>query len=173
MTATRYAFAALVVACGLGAGVMVRIAYGQPTPTHGAAPAEEGKRVFMRANCIGCHKWHGGGGGGYGGAALSLRNTELTREQIIETVNCGRPGAGMPYFLRDAYDGTHCSSLTKQDLEENMPPEPPVFLRTSEIAAVADYVMTHIKGWGEPTYAECIEFFGPGSRVCNTYKKEE
>ena len=54
-------------------------------------PAGAGGAVFRRANCFGCHKWHGNGGGGYGGDALSLRKTELTREQIIETVNCGRP----------------------------------------------------------------------------------
>jgi mono/diheme cytochrome c family protein len=51
----------------------------------------EGKRLF-KEDCAGCHKWHGNGGGGYGGAALSLRQTQLTREQIIETVTCGRPG---------------------------------------------------------------------------------
>ena len=58
--------------------------------------AEIGKAVYKRANCVGCHKWHGNGGGGYGGDALSLRKTELTREQIAETVGCGRPGKGMP-----------------------------------------------------------------------------
>ena len=57
------------------------------------AELAEGKRLF-RADCAGCHKWHGGGGGGYGGAALSLRNTHLSRDQIIETVGCGRPGTG-------------------------------------------------------------------------------
>ena len=43
-----------------------------------AAPADTtdaGKAVFKRANCVGCHKWHGNGGGGYGGDALSLRKT--------------------------------------------------------------------------------------------------
>ena len=46
--------------------------------------SSDGKQVFQRANCVGCHKWHGGGGGSYGGAALSLRTSELTREQIID-----------------------------------------------------------------------------------------
>ena len=34
---------------------------------------ETGQAIYKRANCVGCHKWHGDGGGGYGGAALSLR----------------------------------------------------------------------------------------------------
>ena len=44
-----------------------------------APPSEPGRRVYEKANCVGCHKWHGGGGGGYGGAALSLRETALER----------------------------------------------------------------------------------------------
>jgi hypothetical protein len=38
---------------------------------------------------------------------------------------------------------------------------------------VAEYVTTPIKGRGEPIYAECSTFFGPDSRVCNIYKKDE
>src|SRR5271156_6704619 len=63
-----------------------------------------GRATYAKANCVGCHKWHGDGGGGYGGAALSLRKTELDREQIVKTVTCGRPGTGMPSFLRGVYD---------------------------------------------------------------------
>ena len=79
-------------------------AYGQSTQAPASDPTNAGKAVFSKANCVGCHKWHGNGGGGYGGDALSLRRTELTRDQIIETVACGRPGTGMPFFSRGAYD---------------------------------------------------------------------
>ena len=50
---------------------------------------------------------------------------------------------------------------------------PASFLRPNEIAAVADYVVADLKGKGEPTYAECVAFFGDGSRVCNIYKTEK
>ncbi|HEX5794987.1 MAG TPA: c-type cytochrome, partial [Geminicoccaceae bacterium] len=33
----------------------------------GAADLELGREVYEKANCVGCHEWHGGGGGGYGG----------------------------------------------------------------------------------------------------------
>ena len=145
-------------------------------PTHAqdaihGAPAE-GKRIFQRANCVGCHKWHGGGGGGYGGDALSLRATQLDRDQIIETVTCGRPGTGMPYFQRGAYDGeAHpCYGMGRQELGHDIPVEATTFLRPSEVGAVADYVVAEVKGKGEPSYAECLAFFGEGSRVCNVYK---
>jgi len=133
-------------------------------------PADAGKAVFRRANCFGCHKWHGNGGGGYGGDALSLRRTELDREQIIETVSCGRPGTGMPFFMRGAYDTVKCHGMTRQEVGDRIPPEGGTLLRQPDIEAVADYVLAHIKGKGEPTYDECTGFFGNTSRVCDIYK---
>jgi len=143
-------------------------ALAQATPD----PTDAGKAVYKRANCMGCHKWHGNGGGGYGGDALSLRRTELSREQIAETVGCGRPGTGMPFFLRDAYDEIECYGSHRADMAGHMPPEANIFLRSADISAVADYVIAHIKGKGEPSYADCISFFSEGSKVCNIYKSE-
>src|SRR5690348_437753 len=151
---------------GAGAGT-IRIAHSQTAAT--PSNVEEGKHVF-RVACAGCHKWHGNGGGGYGGDALSLRKTQLTREQIIETVGCGRPGTGMPFFTRGAYDTVKCYGMTRQDAGSQMPPEANTFLRPNDIEAVADYVIAHIKGKGEPTYSECTAFFGETSRVCDVYK---
>lgn len=150
----------------------LKLAHAQPAASGQVADLAEGKRLF-RADCAGCHKWHGNGGGGYGGAALSLRNTHLGRDQIIETVGCGRPGTGMPYHLRDAYDSNKCYGLTKADVQKMMPQAAAAFLRPSEIAAITDYVLARVKGKGEPNYAQCIEFFGEGSRVCNTYKNNQ
>jgi len=137
-----------------------------------------GRATFAKANCVGCHKWHGNGGGGYGGAALSLRKTELDREQIIHTVACGRPSTGMPYFLRGVYDEDAtehpCYGFTRKDVtsSDNHVAEAAVFLRPNEIEAVADYVLNNIKGHGEPNFAECQAFFGDTSRVCETYKPQ-
>lgn len=134
---------------------------------------EAGQAVYKRANCVGCHKWHGGGGGGYGGAALSLRKTELDKQQIMETVKCGRPGTGMPYFSRDSYpsDGaSRCYNLTSEDLETVHIAQAGVFLGPEEIAAVAEYVINSIKGKGDPDLADCIAFFGDQSHACEVYK---
>jgi mono/diheme cytochrome c family protein len=135
-------------------------------------PTDAGKRVYQRANCVGCHKWHGDGGGGYGGDALSLRKMVLTRAQIIQTVNCGRPSTGMPYFARGAFETVDCYGKKRADLADGMPPEANVFLRPAEVEQVADYVLAHVKGKGEPTYDQCIEFFGSGSRACNTFRSD-
>jgi mono/diheme cytochrome c family protein len=137
-----------------------------------ADPTDPGKAVFKRANCVGCHKWHGNGGGGYGGDALSLRKTELSREQIIETIGCGRPGTGMPFFTRGAYDSVKCYEMNREDVGSRIPPEANTFLRPSDVEAVADYVIAHVKGKGEPNYGECVDFFGNASRVCDIYKEQ-
>jgi mono/diheme cytochrome c family protein len=147
------------------------MAISQPVPH---AETDEGKHVFQKANCIGCHKWHGDGGGGYGGAALSLRKTELTREQIVETIKCGRPGTGMPYHWRDAYEEGQCYGLKKDDLnKEEMPPAAATFLRPKEIEAVVDYITANIIGKGEPTLGDCQAFWGAESRICDNYRKAD
>ena len=160
---TRISAATLVLSI-----MSTSLAFGQSAAS--SDPTEGGKAIFKRANCFGCHKWHGNGGGGYGGDALSLRKTELTRDQIIETVACGRPGTGMPYFARGSYDTTKCYEMNRQDVGNNIPPEGSVFLRTHDIEVVADYVVANIKGKGEPNYDECVSFFGNTSRVCDIYK---
>jgi mono/diheme cytochrome c family protein len=152
---------------------MPAVAYGQSAQAPASDPTNAGKAVFSKANCMGCHKWHGNGGGGYGGDALSLRKTVLTREQIIETVSCGRPGTGMPFFVRGAYDEVKCYGMNREEAAGHMPPEAGTFLRQKDIEAVADYVLAHIKGAGEPTYAECVTFFSSTSRVCDIYKKQD
>jgi mono/diheme cytochrome c family protein len=135
-------------------------------PTLAQAP-DLGRRVYEKANCVGCHKWHGGGGGGYGGAALSLRETALDRELLIEVIRCGRPATGMPYHDRHAYGTTACyGGMTKADLGADSPPKAAIFLRDQEIEAVADYVIAQLQGKGEPTHADCVAFWGDGNKEC-------
>lgn len=164
--AFRQYLTALAILAVASAAIVVRA-----QPAHDAS--DEGKLVYKRANCMGCHKWHGNGGGGYGGDALSLRRTQLNREQIIETVGCGRPGTGMPYHLRGAYDSVKCYNMDRAEIGAHIPPEGGTFLRAPEIAAVADYVASHIKGRGDPDYADCVAFFGDGSKVCNIYRPQQ
>jgi cytochrome c553 len=162
----------IVPACALVAAAVVAWMPGAFADNN---KASEGRAIYARANCVGCHKWHGGGGGGYGGAALSLRATQLEKKEIVETVTCGRPGTGMPYFLRDAYSddasAPHpCYGLTKHELGDVHVAEATIFLQPAEIEAVAAYVLASIKGKGEPTLQECLAFFGDASRVCEISK---
>lgn len=136
-----------------------------------AADPARGLQVYKEANCVGCHKWHGGGGGGYGGAALSLRETGLDRAGLIEVVRCGRPATRMPYHDRSAYRTVDCyGGTTRSDLGEEFPPTPEDYLREEEIEAVADYVIAEVQGKGEPTYEDCIAFWGEGEKQCEAMK---
>jgi mono/diheme cytochrome c family protein len=128
---------------------------------------ELGKQVYEKANCVGCHKWHGDGGGGYGGAALSLRETALDRELLLEVVRCGRPATRMPYHDRNAYKSVDCyGGMTRADLGADFPPKAATFLRAEEIEAVTDYVIGQVQGKGEPTYDDCVAFWGEGEKQC-------
>ena len=160
----------LAAATLLALTLLVRAGPAHSQSATAADPTDAGKAVFKKANCMGCHKWHGNGGGGYGGDALSLRKTQLTKEQIVETASCGRPGTGMPFFVRGAYDTVKCYGMDRKEIGDQIPPEGGTFLRPADLDAVADYVLAHIKGKGEPTYAECTAFFSETSRVCDVYK---
>lgn len=138
------------------------------TPAPAAAQdVDLGKQVYEKANCVGCHKWHGGGGGGYGGAALSLRETQLDRDLLIEVIRCGRPATGMPYHDRNAYEKADCfGGMTKADLGADFPPKAATFLRTEEIEAVVFYVAVRLQGQGAPTKEDCMAFWGEAARQC-------
>jgi mono/diheme cytochrome c family protein len=132
--------------------------------------AEDGKAIYERANCVGCHKWHGGGGGGYGGAALSLRDTHMDRDQLIEVVRCGRPGTRMPFHDKNAWSTVQCYGVDAKAGSAEAAPQAAEFLTASEIATVADYVMGNLKGKGKPDRADCVAFWGEGAKQCLTYK---
>jgi mono/diheme cytochrome c family protein len=136
-----------------------------------AADLDLGRQVYEKANCVGCHKWHGGGGGGYGGAALSLRETALDHEMLVEVIRCGRPATRMPYHDRGAYQATDCyGGTTKADLGADFPPKAATFLRDPEVEAVAEYVVVRLQGKGEPTRDDCIAFWGAESHECAAMK---
>jgi len=104
------------------------------------------------------------------GQAPSLRTTQLDRDQIRMTIQCGRPGTPMPHFDRFAYTDKRCYDATAADLGDNVPDRAMVTLQPYEIDALADYVATLIKGAGPVTKKECLAFFGEnaGSR-CDMY----
>jgi mono/diheme cytochrome c family protein len=141
-----------------------------------AASADErsvrrGLGVFKdKAQCEFCHGWDGSGQTSeYGGVAPSLRATELSRDQIAEVVRCGRPGTNMPYHDRRAYTDDRCYGMTAADLGDQMPPLPIETLSERSINDVADYVAEMLKGKGDATYDECLEYWGPG-RFCERYR---
>ena len=161
--------------CMLAVAAFVSFLSGAPIALAQDAPAVSpralinGKAVYKSANCVGCHKWHGDGGGGYGGAAWSLRKTVLDRENFLLVVRCGRPGTGMPYHEGKAWDEGRCFDLKRSDLPPDRELRFGIELSEREMQDVTDYVLAKIKGRGEPTHEECLEYWGANNeRLCKS-----
>jgi len=132
---------------------------------------EHGKDIFKtKAVCQFCHKWDASGDQGYGGNALSLRKTKLTREQVTETIKCGRPGTGMPFHDQYAYGDKRCYGVTRDELGNDVPPEANAFLNADEIDAVVKYLFARVVGRGPSTYQDCVDFWGAETRQCEPMK---
>jgi mono/diheme cytochrome c family protein len=138
-----------------------------------ADESAKGKAIWAaKAGCSDCHGWAGDGFSSAfhaEGRAPSLRETQLTRDQIRETIQCGRPGTPMPHFDRFAYTDKRCYDMTAEDLGDRKPNRAPTTLQSYEIDAVADYVATNLKGVGQVTKAECADYFGGGRARCDSY----
>jgi mono/diheme cytochrome c family protein len=156
-------------------GALVAVA--SPARTETALSPEEartiefGKEIYkVKANCQFCHKWDASGDTGYGGIALSLRKTALTREQFVEVIKCGRPMTGMPYHDQYAYTDKRCFGMTREDLGKDMPLLGES-LSAREIDAVVKYLYARAVGRGEATYEDCVDFWGKDTRQCEPMKK--
>jgi Spy/CpxP family protein refolding chaperone len=136
----------------------------------------DGQRIWSgKAECPQCHGWAGDGNGGLhsAGLAASLRTTQLTRDQIRMTIQCGRPGTPMPHFDRFAYTDKRCYDMTAKDLGDSVPDRAAVTLQLYEIDALADYIAAKIKGAGPITRGQCIEFFGANAGThCDAYPEK-
>jgi hypothetical protein len=137
----------------------------------GADDFSFGRRIFQdKAQCVFCHGWAGDGAGApqSSGGAANLRETMLTREQLIEVISCGRPGTAMPRFDDQAYTEKRCyGGLTEATLGQDLPSLPPgSLLQQREIEALADFLEAKIINRGPATRDECLEAFG--ERAANT-----
>ena len=128
-----------------------------------------GLSAYKKGNCMGCHKWHGDGGPGYGGAALSLRETGLDREQLITIIACGRPGTNMPFFDKKAYVDDRCFGMKFSDFEgdnENRPLRAKGYLNKRQIEALVDFIVNDLQG-KKVSKDYCLKFFGKPTRACD------
>jgi mono/diheme cytochrome c family protein len=147
----------------------------EPTRARADQGAAEGKRIWAeKGQCEECHGWAADGHSGFHspGKPPSLRTTQLTRDEIRMTIQCGRPGTPMPHFDRFAYTDKRCYGMTAEELGDATPVQGAPALQTYEIDALADYIATQLKGAG-PVYREdCNAWFKSESAAgCNIYPK--
>jgi mono/diheme cytochrome c family protein len=137
----------------------------------------EGQRIWAeKGQCQECHGWAGNGERSTlhaEGKAPSLRLTQLTRDQIRTTIQCGRPSTAMPHFDRFAYTDKRCYDMTAEDLGDAVPNRAATTLQPYEIDALADFIAVKIKGAGPVTRSQCIAFFKESAGIrCERYPDE-
>ena len=133
-----------------------------------------GMRLFrQKANCQVCHGWAGDGRkmDSQMPDGKNLRETELTRDNVVTTIKCGRPGTGMPAFDRLAYSDGRCYGLKVADLKaRNLPlTDPPSTLAPREIELIADFLFAKVIGQGPMTHAKCIAYWGSEVEACEEF----
>lgn len=148
---------ALVVAIGLVAGLIAALS----TPSFAQ---EDGGALWGRGGCLNCH---GNLAAGDGDAAYpagpNLRRTKLERDQLIETIACGRPGADMPYNLAGAYTEIACYDLPLGEAPEEVANGPG--FTAGEIEALVDFLVANVVGVTKITRENCGAFFGGNPNV--------
>jgi len=129
---------------------------------------KKGISIYKKANCSSCHFWHAEGGNSHGGAAASLRTTDLSYKELLKIIKCGRPGTNMPYFSRNALNSDDCmySKKSVKELEE-ITLKGSKLLNSNEIKSLAKFIENEIKN--KPlTKKYCLEFF-KREENCNKY----
>lgn len=164
----RRLLAPLAIAFVIAAG-------GTPAAAQDDAMVALGESIWKtKALCRDCHGWLADGvpENHQSPKGANLRHTALTGEQLAEVIKCGRPGVPMPYYDRRAYDDGRCFGLTAADLGDDTPPPGRPFLTPREIGALSAFITARFKDRGEPTFEECIAFWGEGASTCIAYPKE-
>jgi len=136
---------------------------------------ERGKIVFRSVgNCVNCHGWAADGISGVNlrsPTGSNLRETTLDTERLTEVIKCGLPGTPMPYHDRAAYRDDRCYEMVMSDFASGSEPTRGKTFRDEDIANVVAYLQAHVIGLGEPTHAECAEFFdNPAARACRSLR---
>lgn len=131
-----------------------------------------GVEAWRAAPCDACHGPFADGikddpGGSEFPDGPNLRRSHLDRDEVLETVRCGRPGKGMPAFDPAAYTASPCYGLP-------LGPRPPrvsvyVALDPEQILAVVDYLFANIIGKGPATWQECVTYYGRDD-LCEAYR---
>ncbi len=120
-----------------------------------------------------CRNCHGGLANGVGDVPRDpqgpdLRKTKLTPDQIAETIKCGRPNTAMPYFDGRAYTDKRCYGVTADGLGDQMPPQGRP-LSQNQIKAMVAFLEDRFVGKPDPTYQDCLNFWGSDAVKCDSY----
>ena len=160
----------LAALAGVGIGVhssAERVAFAQ-TDTVAA-----GGRIYRgKGDCQACHGWAGDGRkmNLQMPDGANLRESPLTREQLVFVIKCGLPGRQMPAYDRRAYVDDRCLGRTRADLRRMGLQlfDPPATLQNREVERLADFLEAKFIGKGPMDRQACLDFWGDEADVCRT-----
>ena len=157
-----------VVATGALSARLLPAAHAQ---TADASDVAEGMRLYLqKGDCQSCHGWAGDGRkmDSQMPDGSNLRETRLTRERLVQTIKCGRPGTGMPAFDKFAYTDGRCG-VKAADLKTPMT-DPPATFQPREIDLLVGFLMEKVVGKGPMDRAKCIAYWGSEVDACKEFK---
>jgi hypothetical protein len=121
------------------------------------AQQETGAMIWQKGGCSNCH---GNLAAGDGDSAYpsgpNLRLTKLKKDQLVETISCGRLGTPMPFNLVGAYTQTPCYGI---------PLGPPADVSRGagftavQIGKLVDFLTASVVGVTKITRENCAAFF--------------
>lgn len=167
---------AFVVVCAICFSAKVIRAQDQaPAAAPDPGDIAEGLRLYQqKADCRACHGWAADGhkSDNQMPDGPSLREKKYTRQLLVLTIKCGRPGTQMPAFDKFAYSDGRCFNLKQADLAKypTRMPDPPATLQQREIEYIADFLMARVVGKGPLDRAKCVELWGAETDVCKDLK---
>jgi len=169
----RVARSLAISACAIAIQVIIAAS---PVPAQTSDPSDiaASARLYrQKGNCQACHGWAGDGRkmDSQMPDGSNLRKTRLARNDLIETIKCGRPGRDMPAFDKFAYSDGRCFGMKQTDLRARglTLPDPPATLIASEIETLADFLYAKVIGKGAMNRSSCIEFWGSEVDLCKDF----
>ena len=118
---------------------------------------DAGVTAWKRGGCSNCHgNLAAGGQDPSYPQGPSLRVTLLDKDQLIETISCGRPGTEMPANLKDAYATVPCYGLPTGEVPKEV--RPGGGLTQDEIKALVAFLGSEVVGKKRITRQNCALF---------------
>ena len=162
----------------VGAGLLAAAGSGMPPAPAALVSAQTdtvaaGGRLYRgKGDCQACHGWSGDGRkmNLQMPDGANLRESTLSREQLVFVIKCGLPGRYMPAYDRRAYVDDRCLGRTRADLDRMGLQlfDPPATLQNREVDRLADFLLAKVVGQGPMDREKCIDFWGEEARVCRT-----
>ncbi len=125
------------------------------------ARIKAGLEVWKTAGCPDCHGAFADGEKQRDEApdGANLRTARLDAAALKETIQCGRPGTGMPRFDADAYVKHGCYGQPAGAVPDALYPAPRE-LSAGEIDSVIAYLRARVIGHPKITPEDCAFYYG-------------